>query len=239
MSAALLLGRYRRIGVVSLARRSTAPRPGSSRPASSRSSYPADSTGRPTAPGLVLGPRAGYGDTEARARTGLQPGRPAEAAGVTYDEFSNLRDPLPVTGTDLLPFPPGAHALHWADGLSPRGAETLAAYEHPHFGRRPAATTHRHGAGRITYVGIVPDPAFARALFDRYAPDGSRRPAHPSVTATSATARDGRRVRFLRNWSWQEVSVPVPAALRDALSDAVYAGAVPLGPWDVKVPREE
>lgn len=46
---------------------------------------------------------------------------------MTYDEFSNLRDPLPVTGTDVLPLPPGAHALHRADGLSPRGAETLAA----------------------------------------------------------------------------------------------------------------
>ncbi|MFH9710353.1 beta-galactosidase [Streptomyces luteogriseus] len=188
---------------------------------------------------LVLGPRTGYGDTEARARTDLQPGRLAEAAGVTYDEFGNLRDPLPVTGTDLLPLPPGAHALHWADGLSPRGAETLAAYEHPHFGRWPAATTHRHGAGRVTYVGTVPDPVFARALFDRYAPDGAWRPARPSVTATSATARDGRRVRFLHNWSWDEVSVPVPTALRDALSDAVYADEVPLGPWDVKVLREE
>ncbi|MDQ0717028.1 hypothetical protein QFZ55_006480 [Streptomyces luteogriseus] len=31
----------------------------------------------------------------------------------------------------------------------------------------------------------------------------------------------------------------MPTALRDALSDAVYADAVPLGPWDVKVLREE
>lgn len=188
---------------------------------------------------LVLGPRTGYGDTEARARTGLQPGRLAEAAGVTYDEFSNLREPLPVTGTNALPLPPGAHALHWADGLRPRGAETLAAYTHPHFGRWPAATTHRHGAGRVTYVGTVPAPVFARALFERYAPDGARRPAHPSVTATSATARDGRRLRFLHNWSWQEVSVPVPATLRDVLSQALHPDAVPLGPWDVKVLREE
>jgi beta-galactosidase len=65
------------------------------------------------------------------------------------------------------------------------------------------------------------------------------RPAHPSVTASSATARDGRRVRFLHNWSWEEVSVPVPTALRDALSGTVHADAVPLGPWDVKVLREE
>jgi hypothetical protein len=34
-----------------------------------------------------------------------------------------------------LPLPPDAHALHWADGLRPQGAETLAAGRHPHFGR--------------------------------------------------------------------------------------------------------
>ncbi|PPS77283.1 MULTISPECIES: hypothetical protein [Streptomyces] len=85
----------------------------------------------------------------------------------------------------------------------------------------------------------MPDPAFAQALFDRYAPDGAWRPDHPSVTATSATARDGRRVRFLHSWSWDEMSVPVPTSLREVLSDARYADAVPLGPWDVKVLREE
>jgi beta-galactosidase len=183
---------------------------------------------------LILGPRTGYGDTEARARTEAQPGRLAEAAGVTYDEFSNLGAPLPVTGTQSLPLPPEARALHWADGLRPRGAEQLATYDHPHFGRWPAATTHRHGAGRITYVGTVPDPAFARAVLEWAAP-GAPRPSHPSVTATSATARDGRRVRFLHNWSWDAVSVAVPAPERDVLTDEVYAETVPLGPWDVKV----
>ncbi|WP_326661148.1 beta-galactosidase [Streptomyces canus] len=187
---------------------------------------------------LIVGPRTGYGDTEARARIEAQPGRLAEAAGVTYDEFSNLGSPLPVTGTESLPLPPEASALHWADGLQPQGAEELATYDHPHFGRWPAATTHRHGAGRITYVGTVPDPAFARAVFAWAAPD-SWRPAHRSVTATSATARDGRRVRFLHNWSWEAVSVAVPMPLRDALTDEVYPEAVPLGPWDVKILTED
>lgn len=99
-------------------------------------------------------------------------------------------------------------------------------------------TTHRHGAGRITYVGTVPDPAFARALFEWTTPT-TWRPAHPSVTASSATARDGRRVRFLHNWSWATVSVPVPAPLRDALTDEVHTDEVPLGPWDVKVLTDE
>ncbi|WSQ07376.1 beta-galactosidase [Streptomyces sp. NBC_01231] len=188
---------------------------------------------------LVLGPRTAYGDTEARARTDVQPARLAEAAGVTYDEFSNLTAALPVTGTATLPLPPGAGALHWVDGLQAQGAEQLATYEHPHFGRWPAATTHRHGSGRITYVGTVPDAAFARALFAWAAPADPWRPSHPSVTSASATARDGRRVRFLHNWSWEPASVPVPSAVRDVLSGTEYAQEVPLGPWDVKVLTDE
>jgi len=188
---------------------------------------------------LVLGPRTAYGDTEARARTDVQPARLAEAAGVTYDEFSNLAEALPVTGTTTLPLPPEARALHWADGLRPQGAEQLATYRHPHFGRWPAATTHRHGSGRITYVGTVPDAAFARALFEWAAPADPWRPSHPSVTSASATARDGRRVRFLHNWSWQPASVPVPTAVRDVLSDTEYPRQVPLDPWDVKVLTDE
>ena len=42
---------------------------------------------------LVLGPRTGYGDGEGRARVDVKPGRLAEAAGVRYQELSNLSRP--------------------------------------------------------------------------------------------------------------------------------------------------
>ncbi|GHH36540.1 beta-galactosidase [Streptomyces umbrinus] len=190
---------------------------------------------------LVLGPRTAYADHEARARTEEQPARLAEAAGVTYDEFSNLGSGLGVHGTDSLPLSEEASALHWVDGLRPRGADTLATYDHPHFGRWPAATTHAHGAGRVTYVGTVPDPEFARALLRWAAPAGLVSPVHPSVTSTRATARDGRRVRFLHNWSWEPVEIALPTPVRDALTGTSYAPdeAIPLGAWDVKVLQEE
>ncbi|MGX1911599.1 beta-galactosidase [Streptomyces phaeochromogenes] len=190
---------------------------------------------------LVLSPRTAYADQEARARTEEQPARLAEAAGVTYDEFSNLGTGLGVHGTDSLPLSEEARALHWVDGLRSRGADTLATYDHPHFGRWPAATTHAHGSGRVTYVGTVPDPEFASALLRWAAPAGLASPSHPSVTSTTATARDGRRVRFLHNWSWEPVEVALPTPVRDALTGTSYAPgeAVPLGAWDVKVLKEE
>ena len=190
---------------------------------------------------LVLGPRTGYADAEARARTEVMPGRLADAAGIWYDEFTNLTGNLPVrpAAASELALPPNAAATRWADGLHAEGAEVLAHYEHPHLGRWPAITTRGHGQGRITYVGTVPNPDLAAALFRWLIParDGDWRTTPPSVTATGATARNGQRIRFVHNWSWQPVTIHLPAPVRDPLQhrDHERGETVELGPWDVRV----
>ncbi|WP_344190402.1 beta-galactosidase [Kribbella karoonensis] len=178
---------------------------------------------------LVVGPRTGYADREARARTDVQPAGLAAAAGVSYDEYSNLTTDLRVLG-----FGDGAVATRWIDGLQVDDADVLATYDHPHFGRWPAVTTRACGDGRITYVGTVPSPALAVALFRwiRPSPAGD---LPGSVTVTSATTADGRRLRFVHNWSWDEVSLDLDAQARDVLGDVVVDGKLDLGPWDVRV----
>ncbi|MEV4290725.1 beta-galactosidase [Nonomuraea bangladeshensis] len=185
---------------------------------------------------LVLGPRTAYADHEARARHEPAPARLVAAAGVRYDEFSNLTGALPLRGGGPLDLPPGASATRWADGLTVLDADVLATYDHPHFGRWPAITTRRHGAGRVTYVGTVPDRATARALAQWLAPvPASGWPDLPaSVTATTGTSPDGRRVHVVHNWSWEPVRVQPPAPLTDALDGTPVAG-LELGPWDVRV----
>jgi beta-galactosidase len=190
---------------------------------------------------LVLGPRTGYADEEARARTETMPARLAEAAGVWYDEFSNVTGELAVTPVEggPLELPPRAAGTRWADGLQPDGAQILARYEHPHFGRWPAVTTHPHGAGRITYVGTVPGSHLAAALFRWLAPEPAAawRTGVDSVTVTGATARDGSRIRFVHNWSWEPATVRAPAPVRDVLTGHGYDAGAPieLGAWDVRV----
>ncbi|MBE8474952.1 beta-galactosidase [Streptomyces justiciae] len=190
---------------------------------------------------LVLGPRTGYADHEARARAERAPGRLAEHAGVSYDEFSNLAQDIPVRPAPGSPLhlPADATATRWADGLTVADADVLAGYDHPHFGRWPAATTRRHGAGRITCVGTVPGRAFARELAAWLAPaaPGAWRDLPASVTATTGTAADGRRVHVVHNWNWQPAVVQAPVDLTDVLTgSAVPAGtALDLGPWDVRV----
>jgi beta-galactosidase len=191
---------------------------------------------------LVLGPRTGYADPEGRARNEIAPARMSEAAGSWYDEFSNLIHPVPVrsaAGSGLV-LPEGAMATRWADGLQLSGADALAHYEHPHFGRWPAVTTRGHGAGRITCVGTVPNPSMARALFEwlSAATAGPTWPGLPaSVTATSAVSPTGPRLHFVHNWGWQAAQIRVPRSLRDVLSDAELneGTMLDLDAWDVRV----
>ncbi|WP_158850200.1 beta-galactosidase [Saccharothrix deserti] len=190
---------------------------------------------------LVLGPRTAYADHEARARHEPAPGRLVDAAGVRYDEFSNLRREVPVRAVPDGPFglPENATATQWADGLTVVDADVLVEYDHPHFGRWPAVTTRRHGEGRVTYVGTVPGRDLARALAGWMAPAAVSgwRDLPASVTATTGTSPDGRRVHVVHNWNWEPVRVEAPVELSDVLDGgSVPAGtALDLGPWDVRV----
>ncbi|WP_405651624.1 beta-galactosidase [Streptomyces sp. NBC_00019] len=190
---------------------------------------------------LILGPRTGYADHEARARHEPAPGRLVDAAGVQYDEFSNLVRKVPARSASggPLDLPEGATATHWAEGLTVTDADVLVEYDHPHFGRWPAVTTRRHGAGRVTTVGTVPGRDLARALAAWMTP--ASRDAWTdlpeSVTATTGTSPDGRRVHIVHNWSWEPARVQTPVDLSDALTGtALPTGTeLELGAWDVRV----
>jgi beta-galactosidase len=186
---------------------------------------------------LVLGPRSAYADHEARARHEPAPARLVEAAGVWYDEFSNLTHDIPLVPGGPLRLRDGAVATRWVDGLTVLDADVLAEYDHPHFGRWPAVTTRRHGEGRITYVGTVPGRELAQALARWLAPSTASgwRDLPDSVTATTGTAPDGRRVHVVHNWNWTSAQVQAPMALSDALSGDPVGTALELGPWDVRV----
>lgn len=194
---------------------------------------------------LVLTFRCGYADEHARARPVVMPGGLRAAVGAHYLEYSNLAEPMQLRPGDVAAFDvTGSSATEWADALVPDSASCLAWYEHPQFGRWAAITTNAHGAGRVTYVGTLPDAALARALA-RWVVETSL-PADPwlarpdTVTVTGARARDGRRLRFVSNWSWRRLAMPLPEPTYDLLSGgALDAGQeLELGPWDVRVLAE-
>jgi beta-galactosidase len=194
---------------------------------------------------LILGPQTGYTDHEGRARAERQPARIASAARVWFDEFSNLSQDLPVTSAPGggLALPPQAAGTRWLDGLQPSGAQELAHYQHPHFGRWPAVTSTAHERGQITYVGTIPNPAFARAIFEWLGPVNGRpawKDLPPSATTTSGTGRAGRRIHFLHNWSWTATQAAAPCPLDDVLTGERFdtCDPVALRSWDVRILAE-
>jgi beta-galactosidase len=185
---------------------------------------------------LVVGIRTGYGDEEARARVAVAPDRLHEAAGVRYEEFSNLRGPVPVTWRDGRT---AAEATAWADGLIPEGAETVAEYDHPRFGDFPAITTNAHGRGRITVVGTVPSPALAaevvRWASPRVRADDLSADRRLPVTVSSGALPGGRRAWFVFNWSGEETPLPLDRPVIDAVAGARHPGGteLSLAAWSV------
>ncbi|WP_344808732.1 beta-galactosidase [Microlunatus ginsengisoli] len=187
---------------------------------------------------LVIGPRTAYGDPEGRARTDVKPARLADAAGVRYQEFSNLSAPLPVLPqTDGFDPSAGAEATDWVDGLISDGAKVVLGYDHPHFGQFPAVVTTDFRQGRITTVGTLPNESLAADLVRWLAPDSAWPGLPVSVTVHSATNGAGRRVHVIHNWSWAPARVDLPESLVDLLAgdDAERADTLDLGPWDVRV----
>ncbi|PRY68400.1 beta-galactosidase [Glaciihabitans tibetensis] len=209
---------------------------------------------------LVLGIRSGVADTEARPRTDAQPAHLSQAAGVTYDEFSNA-DTVPVRGSNGLDIPDGSSARLWVDALRvEEGTQVLAKYDHPHFGASPAVTTRSHGDGRITVVGTQPDPTFGSAILRWAVPNAlsdAWLPEHGtwgSVTVTGAArptdqgpARSRRPVRYVHNYSWHPTTLVIPVDCEDLLAEREVAGdrivlragsTLELKAWDVRVLRE-
>jgi beta-galactosidase len=172
----------------------------------------------------------------------MLPGPLAPAVGAHYLESTGLVDPVPVlpAGRSALAIENG-RGTAWADGLIVDGASALATYDHPHLRRWPAITTQEHGSGRVTYVGTLPDATLARSFAVWIAKtsllDDPWRMTGGSVTSSGARAADGRRLRFLANWSWETSTITLPSACADVLSEErLELGAtVSLASWDVRV----
>ena len=190
---------------------------------------------------LIIGPRTGYADAQARARVEVSPPRLADLAGARYDEYSNLEtDVAVIAASDDLRLDSDATARLWIDGLIADDADVLARFDHPRFGDFPAVTSRAVTRGRVTVVGCVPGPALASGII-RWAAAAGRghelagdtsRP----VTVASGSLPDGRRAWFVFNWGWEPQAITLAATVADTVSGAVLqAGSdVSLAAWSTR-----
>jgi beta-galactosidase len=172
------------------------------------------------------------------------PGPLHEAAGFTYQEFSNLEKPLTLKGD---PFGAGADnkVSRWAEFLMTDHAEPLAWYDHPFFGKWPAITRNHFGSGTLTYEGTyLSDPLQGRVMDATLKDAGIARPDTelPGVVhARHGVNSNGKRIDYYLNYSSepQGFAYPVAGGVDLPTGHKVAKGErVTIAPWDVLIVEE-
>lgn len=193
---------------------------------------------------LVTTFKTGFTNEFDTVRWTMAPGPLRQASGIRYQEFSNLSKPLALKGD---PFKAGAEnrVTEWAEMLIPEGAEPLAFYDHPFFGKYPAITRNRFGDGTLTYEGTVLSDELQSAVLDgvlQLAGVMARDQRLPvSVHAKHGTNRQGKSIHYFLNYSSDSQSFKyVYKAGQDLLTNDVIspAQAITLKPWDLAIIEE-
>ncbi len=153
---------------------------------------------------LVMAFKSGFTNEYDTVRWTMAPGPLRKAAGFRYQEFSNLAKPLALKGD---PFKAGAgnKVSEWAEMLIVEGAQPLAYYDHPFFGKYPAITRNRFGNGSLTYEGTaLSDTLQTKVLLDVLQIAGLTGPDQElpaTVHVKHGTNRNGRTIHYYMNYS--------------------------------------
>jgi beta-galactosidase len=185
--------------------------------------------------------KSGFCDENATVRWTRAPGPLREACGFSYQEFTNLRSPLPLKGDPFRVGKGNAVSL-WAECLVTETARPLAFYDHPVFGAYPAVTRNAFGKGVLFYEGTFLSDALQEKVVAAALAEAAVEPAGASLPAgvkvKRAVLADGAAVQAYLNFSGatKEFVYRGPSGT-DLLTGrpVVGSGKVVLGPWDLVI----
>lgn len=193
---------------------------------------------------VVMTFKSGFANENSAVRWVRAPGPLREAAGFSYQEFSNLEKPLALKDD---PFRAGNEnqVKYWAEFLLPEHAKPVAYYDHPFFGKWPAITRNEFGKGTLTYEGTFLSDTLQRDIVLSILKDagltGADQELPQAIHVKHGTNRLHKQIHYYLNYSSAVVTFTYPyAAASDLTTDAtVAAGAsVTLQPWDVAIFEE-
>ena len=164
---------------------------------------------------VLMSFKSGFANENSAIRWERAPGPLHEAAGFTYQEFSNLEKPLALKSD---PFKVGDDnkVMTWAEFLMPDHAEALAYYDHPFFGKWPAITRNKYGSGELVYEGTeLSDALQAKVVAEAVKSAGlasadQQLPA--SVHVKHGTNRKGHQLHYYLNYSSEAKTFAYPYA---------------------------
>lgn len=190
--------------------------------------------------------KSGFTNENSAVRWERAPGPLREAAGFTYQEFSNLERPIALKDN---PFHVSANQNEvrtWAEFLQPTTAQPLAFYDHSFYGRWPAITRNQFGSGTLTYEGTILSDALQQQVvlqvLKECGLDSSDQSLPSSVRVKHGVNRSGKKLHYYLNYSGTPQTLHYAYGTgRDLLSGSkVESGAMlPIEPWGVVILREE
>ncbi|KLE36150.1 beta-galactosidase [Aurantiacibacter luteus] len=190
---------------------------------------------------LVYTFKSGFSDENTQVRYATQPGAIAEAAGVTYQTFTEPQE----VSLDTPLYDLEGEALNvrwWMEFLHPTTAEVLARYKHHSWPDYAAITRNSYGAGEVTYIGFMPSDALIAGLLADTAHRAGvtwHEDADWPLIVREGTLRDGSRVRYLLNYSRDAIAVPADLRGGTSLLSQADFQNTDLAPWGVAIMRIE
>jgi beta-galactosidase len=194
---------------------------------------------------VVMTFKSGFANENSAVRWVRAPGPLREAAGFSYQEFSNLEKPLALKGDPLKAGEANTVSL-WAEFLVPDHAQAVAYYDHPFFGKWPAITRNQYGSGTFTYEGTYLSDTLQRNLIrEELASAGLTGPEQqlpPRVHVKSGVNGMGKQIHYYLNYSSdkQAFAYTYRAGADLLTGKAITSGQqVSLDPWDLVIVEEK
>jgi len=194
---------------------------------------------------VVMTFKSGFANENSAVRWVRAPGPLREAAGFSYQEFSNLEHPLALKDD---PYHAGSanQVQYWAEFLMPEHAKALAYYDHPFFGKWPAITENEYGAGTLLYEGTYLSDklqtAVLKGALEKAGLTGPDQQLPAQVHVQHGVNRLGKHLHYYFNYSSAEVNVNYSYASGTNLLDGksvAHAVALTLAPWDLAIIEEQ
>ena len=185
--------------------------------------------------------KSGFANENSAVRSVMAPGPLREAAGFSYQEFSNLEKPLALKD-DPLHAGEDNKVMYWAEFLKLEHAKPLAFYDHPFFGRWPAITRNEFGKGTLTYEGTFLSDGLQQKMVLDVLKDANlldtAQALPPKVREKSGVNGAGKTLHYFLNYSSDHQTFTYnQKAGTDLLTGKKISPSqsVDLAPWDLVI----
>jgi beta-galactosidase len=193
---------------------------------------------------VVMAFKSGFTNEYSTVRDAIAPGPLRAAAGLHYQEFTNLAEPVRLTPD---PYSVGEQnrGAVWEEFLIPDTAQVVASFDDPYW-HFPAITRNQYGQGTLTYEGTFPTEILQREVI-RNVLKGAGLTGPDQALPAMVKVRHGRNVEgkllhYYFNFSGEEqaVSYPYGNGIELLTNSSVKQGqALRLKPWDLAIIGEQ